>query len=314
MRFYVEQWAPEYGSPMEQFDAEQDAGAEIDAGVELGESQWRAVEPKGEPAAETLFIDGVRRIEARVWIEAEGRQDLALCASVAAGSVRCGERAVVESTMVERCLVGPSLSEGIQTRHGFFGPNLSAGSDPADLMNRLAEALSSLEIEVAEQSGAADLVVVDGPLRGRERIDRAVGYVKSHRASYLGPSLNAVVASLAPGQRTPMFLFTTSWTRYSWYLRLPFGQGHPWAGIVRCEAPSTLSVPQAREVADLTAATLPRFASEPHKDSRAPQNLYPIAGLENRLRHMLGAQEVLYRALAVSGAAQRPSALAGGAS
>ena len=48
---------------------------------------------------------------------------------------------------------------------------------------------------------------------------------------------------------------------------------------------------------DLVAATLPRFASEAHKDPRAPQNLYPIAGLEHRLRHLLGDQLVLDRAL-----------------
>jgi hypothetical protein len=44
-------------------------------------------------------------------------------------------------------------------------------------------------------------------------------------------------------------------------------------------------------------ATLPPYASEPHKDPRAPQNLYPIAGLERALRRRLGDQHVLYRAL-----------------
>jgi hypothetical protein len=50
-------------------------------------------------------------------------------------------------------------------------------------------------------------------------------------------------------------------------------------------------------LADRIALTLPRFASEAHKDARAPQNLYPIAGLERELRHRLGDSGVLYRAL-----------------
>ena len=45
------------------------------------------------------------------------------------------------------------------------------------------------------------------------------------------------------------------------------------------------------------------FASEPHKDARAPQNLYPIAGLEQRLRHLLGDARLMERALRAASAA-----------
>jgi hypothetical protein len=50
--------------------------------------------------------------------------------------------------------------------------------------------------------------------------------------------------------------------------------------------------------------TLARYASAGYKDSRAPQNLYPIAGLERALRRRLGDPGVLYRALRT--AAGRP--------
>ena len=33
---------------------------------------------------------------------------------------------------------------------------------------------------------------------------------------------------------------------------------------------------------------LPRFASRPEHDPRAPQNLLPVGALEKRLRHELG--------------------------
>jgi hypothetical protein len=50
-------------------------------------------------------------------------------------------------------------------------------------------------------------------------------------------------------------------------------------------------------LADLTATVLPRFASKPHKDPRAPQNLVPIGGLERQLRRRLGDARLIQRAL-----------------
>jgi hypothetical protein len=50
-------------------------------------------------------------------------------------------------------------------------------------------------------------------------------------------------------------------------------------------------------LADLSTATLPRYASSAIKDPRAPQQLVPIAGLEQRLRRMLGDTKLLQRAL-----------------
>ena len=52
--------------------------------------------------------------------------------------------------------------------------------------------------------------------------------------------------------------------------------------------------------ANEVTVTLPRYASAPHKEARAPQNLYPIAGLENNLRGRLGNQQILERALRVA--------------
>ena len=71
---------------------------------------------------------------------------------------------------------------------------------------------------------------------------------------------------------------------------------------MRCELPAAGSVVAAVERADLVSACLPRFASQAHKEPRAPQNLVPIAGLEQRLRHLLGDPFVLERALRVAAA------------
>jgi hypothetical protein len=50
--------------------------------------------------------------------------------------------------------------------------------------------------------------------------------------------------------------------------------------VVQVEYAPNLPVAQAVELANLSQAVLCRFASVEYKDSRAPQNLYPIAGLE----------------------------------
>ena len=52
--------------------------------------------------------------------------------------------------------------------------------------------------------------------------------------------------------------------------------------------------------------TLGRYASEPYKDPRAPQNLYPIGGLERDLRHRLGDARLVFRALRVAAAGCPP--------
>jgi hypothetical protein len=162
------------------------------------------------------------------------------------------------------------------------------------------------------------LLVVDGPLRGRTHLDRTVGYIKTHHASYLPAAQAAVVGALEPGQRTPVFMMGTSWRRHSWYLRLPGAPGVPWSGVVRLECSPDLPPAAVIRLADLTARLLPPLASAPHKDPRAPQNLVPIGGLERELRRRLGDQQLLYRALrsAATGPGGRPAGapLAHGAS
>jgi hypothetical protein len=109
-----------------------------------------------------------------------------------------------------------------------------------------------------------------------------------------------MVGALAGGERTPVFLMGTTWERYAWYLRLPCSPGSPWAGVVRIECSADLPRAEVTRLANLSQATLCRYASLEYKDARAPQNLYPIAGLERQLRRRLGDTRLLYRALRVA--------------
>ena len=181
-----------------------------------------------------------------------------------------------------------------------YGLHPCVSDRPEDLSQQLQRAMGGLETQVAMRAGGAELVVLDGPLSGRESVPGAMGYIKSHRVEYLPPANAAAVAALAAGERSPVFFIESTWSRYSWYVRLPGGAGHPWAGIARCEAAKQLTPAEAIALADRSAATLPRYASEPYREPRAPQNLYPVAGLEQQLRHRLGDGALLERALRVA--------------
>ena len=305
MRFAVEGWAPEYGAPMD--DAElSDPAHPPDPEVEVLAAQWapRDPDPATSPPAALLFVDGVRRIEARVWVTGEdGTTQQGICASYASGVVRAaGRRATLVHHRVARGLFCPAASaEPIVTRHATF-PVHGVAADTFDVLSQaLQSQMASLEAEVAAEAqrdhvDGDTLLIVDGPLRG---VAGGVGYIKTHHTKYLPDDLHRVAADLVPGQRTPLFLVTAKYGRssYSWYQRLPGIAGHPWAGVVRCEVTANGTVGQAAARADQVAATLPRFASQAHKDPRASQNLHPIAGLERELRRRLGDPALLYRSL-----------------
>jgi hypothetical protein len=325
MRFSVDGWDPGYGTS-EELDDLDASEAKIDPGVELPQEQWRPVDPDpGQPVPDALlFVDGVRRIEARVWIDDPPGDAVpaavavpstgataALCASYAAGVVCCcdGQAHVIEVQTRRGLFTTTRDAASISTWAGTYQcyPSRADPRQPAavTLSQALQRELGQVEIIAAAAArsapghgaGGTDLLVVDGPLLGREHLPRTVGYIKSHHTPYLPPDLNPLVAALAPGQRTPVFLVGTQWERHSWYLRLPGPAGAPWAGIVRIECPASLPAAEAIALAGQSQATLPRFASAAYKDARAPQNLYPIAGLERELRRRLGDPRLLYRAL-----------------
>jgi len=246
----------------------------------------------------------VRRIDARVWVHGPGPQPApGIAASFAAGLVCCDGAARIAGVSVERGLFTacPEATD-ITTRHASYPARIASAEGLDQLSLALQQRLTAAEVQLAltfraEKPYGDDLLVVDGPLRGRTHLDRVVGYIKTHHASYLPTEQAAVVAALAPGQRTPAFTMGTSWRRTSWYLQLPSTRGVPWSGVVRLECSAELPRRQVVELANQTAQLLPRLASTPHKDPRAPQNLVPIGGLERELRHRLGDQQLLYRSL-----------------
>jgi hypothetical protein len=302
MKFAIETWAPEYGAPTDTNLPE--TGATVDAEIERPLDDWApiTVSPGLTAPEPILFTDGVRRVDAQVWIEDGTSSCPGICATYAAGAVLCDGHAQVVAAEVRRGLfTAAPQAESIDCRHVSYPVRGTPSGGPEVLSLALQQRMGELEVALAAVHDAP-LVIVDGPLHGRQDVPGAVGYVKTHHVSYLQGAQEAVIAALEAGQRTPVFLMMSSWSRFSWYLRLPGSIGHPWAGVVRCEASADHATSDVIALADAVAAVLPRFSSTAHKDPRAPQNLYPIAGLERELRRRLGDAALLYRDLRAAAA------------
>jgi hypothetical protein len=318
-RMFVDAWDPSYGSSFEGSEAGEGpasaSSAQVDTDVEVPAARWAPIDvsPSVRRPDVVFLVDGVRRNDAGLWTaEEDGTSYAGLAASYAAGVVRCDlAQGVAE-------LVGWHVGRGLFTASP-SAADLQAGSvryevhrvsgagEASKLPAAVQAPLTALEIEISSMArdGGADLLVVDGPLRNRRHLPRTIGYVKTQQKQYLPAALTAVVTSLKPAQRTPVFHLGTVWGGWSWYLRLPGGSGAPWSGIVRVECSPDLTPGEAVDLAEISGATLPRFASSPYKDPRAPQNLVPIAGLERRLRGLLGDARVLHRALTLATARSR---------
>ena len=295
MKVTVEAWDSDYGAPVE---AElEDASQNVDASVEFQPEDWKPLLPDASPIGDVLFVDGVRRVDATLWVEQPPDfPGFSLAATYAAGAVRCNGRAVLEEAEVEKGLFTASQASDVDTTVGTYEIKATKGTTSEELWLGIQQRMGDLEAKVAHKAGGADLLVVDGPLSHARDIDHAVGYVKTQKVQYLPLELRRVLTGLPAGYRTPLFLTSTSWSRFSWYLRLANHAG-PAGGLVRCEVDADMPAADAARVANRVSATLPTFASDRHKDPRAPQNLYPIGGLERELRRRLGDRDLAVRAL-----------------
>jgi len=300
-RIVVESWSPEYGTPLDPDEALAPAEGSVDDSVET--TEWAPRDGIDDEVEQVAFVDGVRRVDARLTIDdPEAGPVSGICGTFAVGAVRWdrpARRSEVVHERIERMAV---LAGGRPERFPpvaldpTYGTTTTPDHDPAGLIRVLHSAMRAEEGRTASGLAAECFVIADGPLNELAP-QPAVGYVKSHRVLYLSSERNRTVAALAPGQRTPLFTIS-GYTRYSWYVRLADVRGgHSWSGIARCEASNRLPLEEVVTLADRTAALLPILASEPHLDPRAPQNLVPIGALERTLRHRMGDPRLVERAL-----------------
>jgi hypothetical protein len=307
MKLRVDPWDPEYGGSIE-FEPDMGPPTGLALGVEVG-GTWNPVPP---PAAQSnvccAFIDGVRRVDVRLFAEEGAVAAPALAGSWAVGvawsslppqiaDVRLGRELVVGGG-----LSADALEIEIGHRRIKFQPRSVTGVTPLEPIQGLQNAMREAEAMLAQDAlsgGRAELVVSDGPL-SYFASGPAIGLVKRQSRAYLDGDHAQVLGRLQAGDRTPIFKFGEQrLERYSWYLCLAPRRAidGAMAGLVRLEVLTNGGIDNARELADLTGAVLPKFAPIPGRDPRAPQNLYPVGALESRLRHRLGDPALIRRAL-----------------
>ncbi len=307
-------WLAEYGSSL-MFDAG-DAGPpseSVDTKVER--DVWAPVTPRGEVVA-VQIVDGVRRPEESV-VDDGDENGLAygLFGSFAVGAVRCEARtATILEDHIE--VHRRYLHNGLSTPKGVLftaGSPVSFGivrepnaRDFPSLVASLNQLMLRAETHLAETLSRDEsaITLLDGRIRGRPSGRRTAGYVKRLHQLYVGKEILDLAPGMAVGERTPLFTLGqpsgSGWDtehasdggqpRYSWYVRTAqLGRAyHDMTGLVRLEAPGELSLDDAVRLADETALALPRLASTPMRDPRAPQNLTPVGALEAQLTHRLG--------------------------
>lgn len=305
----LDPWEVEYGM---EFPLGSEAAApreDVDLGVEAPAAEWAPLPPG--PAIslpeKLAFVDGVRRVEARVVARRGGQLVHGAFGSFAVGAaVNEGGRIRIEEAQVERVLAldsGQSLGEALEVAPRLvYRPVSTPKCEPGAPLQRLQDEMRLAEERLARRLAdhSDTLVVTDGPLGFGETVrGNAVGYVKRIFELYVERALLSVLASLPPGWRSPLFALTAParFARYSWFLRLaaPHAGDSDLAGLVRLEVAASVGVDAARQLADATAAALPRFAPGRGRDPRAPQNLLPIGALEAHLRREMGDPRLLRR-------------------
>lgn len=278
--------------------------------VQVEEREWSPITPAVSHDVHRIgFVDGARRIDLRLFAEEGAKIAPALAGSWAVGVAWGNQRPEIGPVRVGRALIvgggltHPGLSSTIGSAELTFAAASVAGAAPIDPIQGLQNAMRQAEAALAEEllaSERPDLLLLDGPLTYFGPELAVVGMIKRQNRPYLRPEQSAILAALGVGARTPIFLLGEQrLERFSWYLRIgPRRQiDGTMTGIVRLEATTFSGIEATQGLADVTAAVLPRFATEWGRDPRAPQNLYPIAQLERELHRRLGDRMIIRRAL-----------------
>jgi hypothetical protein len=306
VRLRLDSWEPDYGTSSALDEAVGEAVPEANLAVE---GPWLPRRPEGAGLPTGVaFIDGVRRIEARLFAETAGGVAPAVAGAWAVGVVRLGEGGVGPLAVGRTLVVGgglhhPPLTIPVGSGALVYQPAGVAGSGPLDVVQGLQTRMREEEAALARAFLREDrppLLLLDGPLTYLAGEDPVVGVIKRQSRAYLPPQSAPILGVLEPGERTPLFLIGDQrLERYAWYTRIARGREIDGAltGILRLEVSTAVGLDRARTVADATTLLLPGLASDRVRDPRAPQNLYPVGRLEAVLRHRLGDASFIRRGI-----------------
>ena len=323
MKLRLDPWETEYNTAHSAGEALSEH-PNIETGIEY--KDWQAVTPTTNVEKtlydQLLFVDGSRRIEARVLLEDENKQvAFGALGSYGVGVVSCCPQGLARANFLQWqikriCTLsgGHSINdfELKQTLNKCLGKLnyevVSSQERDADAVLRKLQ-FEMLNAERLLSSSLVDdypnaLIINDGP---RPRIGfepNVIGYLKTSHSIPIGPKKISLIRELEQGQRSPLYLVKgqdATQNYFEWFLRLR--DPHPWlyslAGMVRLQA-SAGKDPQkrldnVRQLADWLASKLGNFSSKQHQDPRAPQQLLPIRALETELRRHMGSLQIIRR-------------------
>jgi uncharacterized protein len=317
MRFALDPWVSDFAPSTDHTATPPPLNVDVDAEMPAGD--WEPVDcPASGRFTTVRFVDGVQSTDAMIGVDhIDGTQVPGLVGSWAAGVVCCteGEDARIDGETILRRGVFSAAQplEPISLGGATWEPRPVEAMLEPDLANALRRARSELEQRLCLElpRDPSSLLVIDGPMHDLPRAAApwAVGMAKRQHRSYLPADLQRMLRTLKKGQRTPLFKLGGE-PRWSWYVCLDdfsdsVGTTAASVGVVRMETDTTATTtaPTVAAFADRVTATLPRFATLPYEDPRAPANLRPIKGLEQVLKRQLGDKTLLRKLLRSASAA-----------
>jgi hypothetical protein len=305
----LDPWEAEYGGELGLALGEPAVPDDItvDLDVEQSFGGWRPIAPVVEASGEPIiFIDGVRRLDARVILRRGSERFYGAFGSFATGWVEvAGTAAQIpkDAIRVRRLLVvagGVSPSDTVSLLPGLTYAPASTPKNEADApLEAIQAAMIRAEGELAVERRGPALVISDGRISFHDPAPGvSLGYVKRMLTQYLpGERGLALLAALPAPSRTPIFQIEKDKKRtLSWYVRLsPRERGESdLSGIARLEC-APMPVGDAVALADRSVAELARFVPKRSRDPRSPQNLLPIGALERQMRRRLGDRRFVRR-------------------
>lgn len=317
----LDPWEAEYSGELLLEAGVPEPAEDVDLAVEQQPDSWKPVIPAvAEVPGTIIFIDGVRRVEARLLVRHGDRLIHGAIGSYGVGAVRVtNEQAVCRQEEIGHIAAlgsGERLPQPLNLGAALTYQPSSSPSDDADGPPLVVfEAMRAAEARLARvcAAEAATLVVADGPLTfGEASRGQALGFVKRFFKIYVGTGQLRTIANMPLGARSPLFHIRggARFGRFSWFVRLAsrLPIDGDLTGLARLEIADVVGFETALSLADAAAVILPRFVPSRGRDPRAPQNLLPIGALEARLRHQLGDMRLIRRRLADLISREVPSA------
>jgi uncharacterized protein len=315
MKLRLDPWAAEYNTAFFAEEAKYNNPEKLEPFVET--ETWERIAPKETSLTwdKLLFVDGTRRIEARVLLEDE-REEVAFGAmgSCAVGVVDCcpvhSRQAEIYKTEVSRIC---ALSSGhslpnfeVLPRGSRLGTlkyeirstdKREAEAVVQELQDVMLRQEKNLTAKLAQQHPES-LIICDGQRPIDTDQTNVIGYLKTIHDSRISREQLGIVRSLEQGERSPVYKVNMSGDKvyFEWFLRLR--DPRPWlyslAGMVRIQAYSQ-NLDYILQLANWTCLNLPVFASRQHQDPRAPQQLLPTRALEHELKRRMGDAQLIRR-------------------